>query len=81
VDAVNHPSHYTSGPIEVWDYITQVCDHYPGPQAAAVCNVIKYVSRAPLKHNKLQDLKKARWYLDVLIALVDDEAADSVGEV
>jgi hypothetical protein len=81
VDAVNHPSHYTAGAIEVWDYITQVCEHYPGPQAAAVCNVIKYVSRAPLKTNKLQDLKKARWYLDALITLADEDATDAMGEV
>ena len=31
-------------------------------------NVVKYVSRADLKGNKLEDLQKARWYLDRAIA-------------
>jgi chorismate mutase len=30
-------------------------------------NIVKYVARAPHKGNELQDLKKARWYLDRLI--------------
>ena len=27
-------------------------------------NTVKYIARAELKENKLEDLKKARWYLD-----------------
>jgi hypothetical protein len=30
-------------------------------------NVVKYVSRADYKSNKLEDLRKARWYLDAAI--------------
>ena len=66
-DPVNHPSHYNAGKVEVIDYIEQVCASYPGKEAPLVGNVIKYVSRAPLKEKKLEDLKKARWYLDRLI--------------
>ena len=62
-DVVNHPSHYTSGGIEVWDFIVdQDLDYLRG-------NVIKYVSRAgkkdPLK--ELEDLNKARAYLNKAI--------------
>lgn len=57
-DAVNHPSHYTRGRIEVIDFIEdQQLPYHLG-------NVIKYIARAGYKGDKLEDLKKARWYLD-----------------
>ena len=57
-DAVNHPSHYTRGKIEVIDVIAdQQLPYHLG-------NVVKYVARAGYKGDKLEDLKKARWYLD-----------------
>ena len=57
-DAVNHPSHYTRGRIEVIDFIEdQRLPYHLG-------NVIKYIARAGYKGDKLEDLKKARWYLD-----------------
>ena len=37
-----------------------------------VCgNIIKYVTRFPYKGTPVQDLKKARWYLDYLIKELD----------
>ena len=57
-DAVNHPSHYTRGKIEVIDFIEdQQLPYHLG-------NAIKYIARAGYKGDKLEDLKKARWYLD-----------------
>ena len=57
-DAENHPSHYTRGKIEVIDFIEdQQLPYHLG-------NVIKYIARAGYKGDKLEDLKKARWYLD-----------------
>lgn len=57
-DAVNHPPHYTRGKIEVIDFIEdQQLPYHLG-------NVIKYIARAGYKGDKLEDLKKARWYLD-----------------
>ena len=57
-DAVNHPSHYTRCNIEVIDFIEdQQLPYHLG-------NVIKYIARAGYKGDKLEDLKKARWYLD-----------------
>lgn len=66
-DNVNSPLHYNYGKVETIDYILQVCALYPGHQAALVGNVIKYLSRAPLKGKKEEDLKKAKWYLDRLL--------------
>lgn len=57
---VNHPSHYNDGKIEVIDYIEdQNLNFHLG-------NVVKYVSRAGKKDKDktIEDLKKARWYLD-----------------
>lgn len=55
-DPVNHPSHYTSHPsgIECID----VVEHYPFNVGAA----IKYLWRAGLKDDAIEDLKKAEWY-------------------
>ena len=56
-DVINHPSHYTRGKIEVIDFIEdQQLPYHLG-------NVIKYIARAGYKGDKLEDLKKARWYL------------------
>ena len=57
-DPVSHPSHYTYGKIETIDYIE---DKGLGFNLG---NVVKYVSRAGHKDDIIQDLEKARWYLD-----------------
>ena len=63
-DVINHPNHYTKG-IETIDYIRSWDIDY-------VCgNIIKYVTRFPYKGTPVQDLKKARWYLDYLIKELD----------
>lgn len=61
-DSVNHPPHYTTGGIETIDFIEAKDLNY------RLGNVIKYVSRAEKKENPLEDLKKARWYLEREIA-------------
>ena len=61
-DSVNHPSHYNQGQIEVIDAIE---DWQLGFHEG---NVVKYVARAEHKGKQLEDLKKARWYLDRKIA-------------
>lgn len=59
-EAVNHPAHYNQG-IEAIDYIeSHNMDFNTG-------NVIKYVTRAKYKGTYLEDLRKAKWYLDRLI--------------
>ena len=59
--AVNHPAHYTAGNIETYDFIVAKKLSYE------LGNVVKYVSRAEYKGNKLQDLQKAQWYLTAAI--------------
>ena len=72
-DAVNHPSHYNYGDIEVIDFIEQVTQQYEdGFDAYIVGNALKYLARSPHK-NGLEDVKKAVWYLDRLIKRKEDE--------
>ena len=59
--AVNHPAHYTVGGIETYDFIVAKKLSYE------LGNVVKYITRADYKGNKLRDLQKARWYLDAAI--------------
>lgn len=66
-DMVNHPPHYQSdGGIEVIDVIKAFVKDLKGIQAAAAANVIKYICRWKNKDG-LRDLKKAEWYLKLLI--------------
>ena len=68
-DAVNHPSHYTQGKYEVIDVIEDGTQNLKGIQAVCVGNILKYVLRFQYK-NGVEDLKKSRFYLDKLIALL-----------
>lgn len=57
-DAVNNPRHYNSHPSGV-ECIT-VAEHFN----FCLGNALKYIWRAGEKGDKIEDLKKARWYLD-----------------
>ncbi len=57
-DNVNHPAHYTSHPSGI--ECIQVTEH-----TGFNCgNAIKYIWRADLKGNAIEDLEKARWYIE-----------------
>jgi len=56
-DPVNNPAHYTVGGIETIDFIEAKKLGYN------LGNVIKYLTRADHKGNKMEDLRKAQWYL------------------
>ena len=60
MEAINHPSHYADGKIEVIDFIEDKKLNFN------LGNVIKYVARAGKKDKskELEDLKKALWYLE-----------------
>ena len=68
-DNVNHPAHYKVGGIETIDFIDAKQLGYN------LGNVIKYVSRADHKDNKVEDLKKAQWYLNREISKLTGEKA------
>ena len=63
---VDHPPHYTAGKIECIEAIEAATTGLEGLEAVCTANVIKYVWRWKRK-NGVQDLEKAKWYLDRLI--------------
>lgn len=68
-DVVQKPEHYNTNlpeGVEVIDIIAAQTAPLSGMQAVAQANVIKYVLRWQ-KKNGVQDLEKARFYLDRLI--------------
>lgn len=61
-DPVNHPAHYKVGGMETIDFIeAKGLTYHLG-------NAVKYISRADHKGDRLQDLEKAKWYLERAIA-------------
>lgn len=71
MEAVNHPPHYTTGKIEVIDFIE---DQKLGFHAG---NVVKYICRASHKGKELEDLRKAQWYLNRLIQALTTPEGES----
>lgn len=75
-DAVNHPAHYTSGSIEVIDFIEdQKLSYHLG-------NATKYICRAGKKDpcKTVEDLQKAVWYLNRYIGLLRREEGESADD-
>lgn len=71
VDNVNHPQHYQSkSGLETIDVIEAFTEDLVGGEATNTGNVLKYMCRWKSK-NGLEDLKKARWYLNRLIDIVE----------
>tara|TARA_A100001011_G_C13912605_1_gene675704 strand:- start:326 stop:637 length:312 start_codon:yes stop_codon:yes gene_type:complete len=68
-DMVNHPPHYNQKGIECIDAIEAVTD--TGFEYYLQGNIMKYIWRYRYKEG-IQDLKKARWYLDKLIEIRND---------
>jgi len=55
---INHPKHYNMSKFEVIDVIEEWNLNFH------LGNVIKYIARHEFKEKSLEDLKKAKWYLD-----------------
>lgn len=70
-DMVNHPPHYKSETgLEVIDVIEAFTFDLKGIEATDTGNIIKYICRWKNK-NGIEDLKKARWYLNHLITHIE----------
>jgi hypothetical protein len=66
-DNVNHPKHYTSHPSGV--ECIEITEHFN----FCIGNAMKYLWRAGLKGEQIEDLRKARWYIDREIARILNE--------
>lgn len=73
MEKVNHPEHYQSKKgFEVIDVMDAFTEGLEGIEAVDTAQVIKYICRWK-KKNGLEDLKKAKWYLDHLISKVSNQ--------
>lgn len=71
---VSHPPHYQSKTgLEVIEVIEAFTSNLKGIEATDTGNVLKYMCRWKEK-NGLQDLEKAKWYLDHLIDHINNES-------
>jgi hypothetical protein len=61
-DPVNHPKHYTEHPSGI--ECIQITEH----MSFNLGNALKYIWRCDLKKDAVEDLRKARWYIDREIA-------------
>lgn len=64
-DPVNHPGHYTAHPSGV--ECIEVTEH----MNFCLGNAVKYIWRHALKGKSLEDLQKARWYIDREIGRIE----------
>lgn len=64
-DNINRPGHYTYGKIESIDVIEAFGFH--------LGNVFKYIARHKHKGQPLEDLKKAKWYLERYIKQLEED--------
>ena len=73
-DPVNHPAHYTSHPsgVEAID-ITRHMNFNLG-------NAVKYIWRAGLKGDSIEDLQKARFYMEDEIKKISNVEAQNLGK-
>ena len=69
MDKVNHPKHYTNGSVECIDAIASAVVGKTPLEAVCVANIVKYLWRYNAK-NGLEDVLKAKWYLDRLEKVV-----------
>ena len=70
-NAVDNPSHYNNGSIECIDYLKDNLS-WEGYTGYLEGNCKKYLHRWRYKKKPLEDLKKARWYLERLISELED---------
>lgn len=72
-DLVNHPEHYKAkNGLEAIDMIAAFTEGLQGIEAVCTANALKYLCRWH-KKNGVEDLKKAKWYIEYLINMKEYE--------
>jgi len=61
------------GGIEAIEVIMAKTQDLSGPEGFLVGNILKYTMRMPYKHSAVQDLEKARWYVNLLLQYYEDD--------
>ena len=72
---VDHPNHYQSeSGLEVIDVIKAFTSELSGEEAFCIGNAIKYICRYS-KKNGVEDLEKAKWYIDRAISIRNESGS------
>jgi len=71
-DPVEKPFHYNTGEVECIDYIKQVLGQ-DGFIAYCHGNMIKYQHRYKYKSNPVEDMHKAKWYLEKMLETMKEK--------
>lgn len=72
-DNVNHPAHYGNGKLECIDVMLET-QGVEAVKGFCLCNAFKYLYRHNNK-NGVEDIRKARWYLDKYLELEGEKDA------
>lgn len=72
-DMVHHPNHYTYKSMECNKIIEIMCENINESEAYYLGAAIKYLYRYPMKNNSIQDLEKAKTYIDMIIEKLESE--------
>ena len=72
-DMVHHPNHYTYKSRECNKIIEIMCENINESEAYYLGAAIKYLYRYPMKNNSIQDLEKAKTYIDMIIEKMECE--------
>lgn len=68
-DKINHPAYYTQGGVECIEAIAAATVGLEGIEAYCTACAIKYLWRWKRK-NGTEDLRKAKWYIDYLLGVI-----------
>lgn len=72
-DMVNHPDHYTYKSTECKNIISVMTEGLEGEEAYYMGAIVKYLYRYPKKGKPLEDLNKAKTYIDMIIEKMECE--------
>ncbi len=75
-DPVNHPAHYATGKFECIEVMREIYG-IEETQDFCLLNAFKYLWRCKRKKNKVEDIDKARYYLNEFLKLEDEKHGKS----
>ena len=82
MNMVSHPEHYNMGTVEVIDIIEGLIKDINDPTVGfSLGQSLKYILRCPYKENMYRDLKKADWYLQRALKILEDNYEFEIQDV
>lgn len=73
MEMVNHPAHYQTSKVECIDAIEAATEGLPAKESFGIGTAIKYLWRYRKKGKPIEDLQKAKWYIDRVIKIIEED--------